>query len=56
MAKAKQQPTIVRLASNPLVQKLVAWLLPIIIGYVTRRLTSAKTDKTSRKFVKNKAK
>lgn len=53
--KARSPRTITKLANNPLVRRVVAWLAPILIAYVSRKLTE-KPSKSKRKYVKNKAK
>ena len=49
---------VMRLINNPIVRRVGAWLMPIVIGYVTRKLTqkSSGQSKLQRKHVKNKAK
>lgn len=45
-----------RALNNPIVRKIGTWLLMLVISAVIRRLTGqTKSSKTSRKFVKNRA-
>ena len=53
--KTPSARTVTKLANNPLVRRVVAWLAPILIAYVSRKLTE-KPSKSKRKYVKNKTK
>lgn len=53
--KTPSARTVTNLANNQLVRRIVAWLAPILIAYVSRKLTE-KPSKSKRKYVKNKTK
>ncbi len=52
-----KQSKIIKLAKNPLVRRVAMWLAPIVIGYITRKLTgnNGKNVTSGRKHIKNKA-
>jgi len=45
-----------RLVKNPLFQRFLIWLAPIILRAIARRLTAGRSRTSGRKYVKNKTK
>lgn len=45
-----------KFAASPNGKRVVAWLAPIIVGWIVRKITEPKPATDGRKRVKNKAK
>lgn len=41
---------------NPVVQRLLIWLAPIVLRFIVKQFTGKRSASASRKYVKNKAK
>lgn len=56
MARSKVK-TARKLIANPMVQRAIIWLAPIVFRYVVKQLRGRKSSgATGRKYVRNKAK
>lgn len=59
MARNPKQSMVIRLANNPFVRRLAIWVAPIVVGWITKKLTGstpAKSSTAGRKYVKSKTK
>jgi hypothetical protein len=55
MAKTSSR-TALRLIKNPLVQRFLIWLAPIVLRYVAAKLRNRRASGSGRKHVRSKTK